>query len=123
MKSVKVTVTHKVPDWNYCNHSRCGSPTKDNCRFCVKTKKCHVCVLYNMPLDTEEGLLIKKTHQCIQATYRSKDTVEDTIQVDPKNVMKLTMQEYRKIYKQLIAQGYPDNMADKMAQQMTMGGN
>jgi hypothetical protein len=75
-----------------------------------------------MPLDTVEGLLIKKTHQCIEATYRSKDTVEDTIQVDPKDVMKLTLQEYRKVYKQLIAEGYPDNMADKLAQQMTIGG-
>lgn len=123
MKRVKTTVTYKVPDWEFCNCSSFGKPTKDVCRFCVKHGKCHVCVLHNMLLDLYEGILIKKDTACVRATAGFTSEVEDTVQVDPKTVMKMTLQEYRKAYKQLIAQGYPDAMADKLAQQMTMGGN
>lgn len=123
MKKVKTTVTYKVPDWEFCNCSRLGKPTKDMCRFCVKHGKGYVCVLHNMPLDTVEGILVKKDMACVRATAGFTSEVEDDIQVDPKAVMKLTLQEYRNAYKQLIAQGYPDAMADKLAQQMTMGGN
>lgn len=124
MKRIKTTVTYKVPDWQFCNHSCGGNPTKDNCRFCVKHNKKYICVLHNMPLDMVEGILIKKTDACLRATAGFKSVVEDEpeIKVDPKTVMKLTLQEYRKAYKKLIAQGYPDAIADKMAQQMTMGG-
>lgn len=123
MKRIKTTVTYKVPEWTFCNHSYCGKPTKETCRFCVKHGKSHVCVLHNMPLDLFDGVLIKKTGECLRATAGFKsEVVEDAIQVDPKTVMKLTMQEYRKAYKNLLAQGYPDTIADKMAQQMTMGG-
>ena len=75
-----------------------------------------------MPLDIVEGALVKKDMACIKATAGLPSEVEDTIQVDPKTVMKMTLQEYRKAYKQLIAQGYPDSMADKLAQQMILGG-
>ena len=60
MKRVKTTVTYKVPDWEFCNCSRLGKPTKDMCRFCVKHGKNYVCVLHNMPLDVVEGILVKK---------------------------------------------------------------
>lgn len=122
MKRVKTTVNYKVPDWEFCNCSRLGKPTKDMCRFCVKHGKSYVCVLHNMPLDTVEGILVKKDMACIRATAGFTSEVEDDIQVDPKTVMKFTLQEYRKAYRQLTAQGYPDAMADKLAQQMTMGG-
>lgn len=122
MKRVKTTVNYKVPDWEFCNCSRLGKPTKDMCRFCVKHNKGYVCVLHNMPLDMVEGILVKKDMACVRATAGFTSEVEDGIQVDPKTVMKLTLQEYRKAYKQLISQGYPDAMADKLAQQMTMGG-
>ena len=122
MKRVKTTVNYKVPDWEFCNCSRLGKPTKDTCRFCVKHSKNYVCVLHNMPLDIVEGALVKKDMACIKATAGLPSEVEDTIQVDPKTVMKMTLQEYRKAYKQLIAQGYPDSMADKLAQQMILGG-
>ena len=122
MKRVKTTVNYKVPDWEFCNYSRLGKPTKDMCRFCVKHGKNYICVLHNMPLDIVEGTLVKKDIACIKATTGFPSEVEGTIQVDPKTVMKITLQEYRKAYKQLIAQGYPDSISDKLAQQMTMGG-
>lgn len=119
MKRVKTTVTYKVPDWQFCNHSSHG---KEMCRFCVKSGKKHVCVLHNMPLEVVEGTLVKKDMACIKATAGFTSVVDETIQVDPKDIMKMTMQEYRKIYKQLIAQGIPEAMADKLAQQKTLGG-
>lgn len=123
MKRVKTTVTYKVPDWEFCNHSRFGKPTKGMCRFCVKHGKSYVCVLHNMPLDIAESVLVKKDVACIRATAGFKSVVEDTdIQVDPKAVMKMTIQEYQKIYTQLLAQGYPGAMANKLAQQMVLGG-
>lgn len=122
MKRVKTTVNYKAPDWEFCNCSRLGKPTKDMCRFCAKHGKDYVCVLHNMPLDVVEGTLVKKDMACIKATAGFPSEVEDTIQVDPKTVMKMTLQEYRNAYKQLIAQGYPDSIADKLAQQMVLGG-
>lgn len=122
MKRVKATVNYKVPDWEFCNCSRLGKPTKDMCRFCAKHGKGYVCVLHNMPLDVVEGALVKKDMACIKATAGFPSEVEGTIQVDPKTVMKMTLQEYRNAYKQLIAQGYPDSIADKLAQQMVLGG-
>lgn len=124
MKRIKTTITYKVPDWQFCNCPNFGKPTKEVCRFCVKHGKSHVCVLHNMPLDLFDGVLIKKTEECLRATAGFKCEIKDdeAIQVDPKTVMKVTLQEYRKVYKKLVAQGYPDAVADKMAQQMTMGG-
>lgn len=122
MKCVKTTVTYKVPDWAYCNHSNFGKPTKDMCRFCVKHGKQYICVLHNMPLEVAEGVLVKKDLSCIRATAGFVSEVEDTVRIDPKDIIKMTMQEYRKIYRQLIAQGYPEGMADKLAQQALIGG-
>lgn len=123
MKKVKTTVNYKVPDWEFCNCSKLGRPTKDTCRFCVKHGKDYICVLHNMPLEVVEGMLVKKDTACVKATAGFSSEVEDNdIQVDPKTVMKMTLQEYKKVYKQLIAKGYPDVMADKLAQQMVIGG-
>lgn len=118
MHSISTSVTYKVPDWNYCNIKG----TKDKCRFCIKSGKGHVCVLHNMPLASE-GTLVIKERDCIRASAGYKSVVEDTeVNIDPKTVMKMTMQEYRKIYNKLLAQGYPDVMADKLAQQSLLGG-
>ena len=123
MKCIKTVVTYKVPDWQFCNHSGKGAFTKDVCRFCVKHGKVHVCVLHNMPLNVTEGILINKCPACCKATAGFKSVVEDSeVRVNPKDIMKLTMQEYRRIYRQLMDQGYPANMADKLAQQTILGG-
>ena len=120
MKRVKTTVTYKVPDWQFCN---CSAHGKDMCRFCVKHGKKHICVLYNMPLEVSEGILVKKDMLCIRTTAGFSSVVDEPVHVDPKELMKLTVQEYRKNYKSLIAQGIPDAMADKLAMQATIGGN
>lgn len=123
MKCVKTEVTYKVPDWQFCNHSKLGKPTKDVCRFCVKHGKAHVCVMHNMPLDVTEGILINKCMACVKATAGFRSVVEDTeVRVDPKDVMRLAINKYRQAYSQLISQGYPADMADKLAYKSILGG-
>lgn len=122
MKRIKTVITYRVPDWCFCNCSNFGRPTKELCRFCVKHGRDYVCVLHNMPLDIQEGFLVKKDEECVRATAGFKSEVPDVVQADPKLVMRTTMQEYRKVYRQLIMQGYTDIMADKIAQQTIMGG-
>lgn len=118
MRSIKTTVTYKAPEWAYCN---CSAKGKDTCRFCTKNGKGHMCVLYNVPLEEVNGL-IRKDVACAKCTCCDQAGCQDDTQVSPKMVMKLTMQEYRKVYKKLVSQGYPDAMADKLAQQAILGG-
>lgn len=120
MKRIKTTVTYKVPEWEYCNHHSMGRPTKDMCRFCVKHGKGYICVLHNMPLDVQDGVMVKKSCQCMKATAGFSIDAPDPIDVNPADIMKATMKEYRKLYTQLIAQGYPDSIADNLAQKMLL---
>jgi len=120
---VKTTVKYAVPAWEFCNCSSLGKPTKGMCRFCVKNGKKYICAMHNMPLDVCEGILVRKNSACIKATAGFKSNVEDAPQINPKEVMKLTMQSYRKTYRYLLGQGYPDAMADKLAQQMVLTGD
>lgn len=125
MIKIKTDVTYKVPEWGYCNHiAGLTKVSKDTCRFCVKTGKgCYSCALHNMPLETEQGNVVNKCPQCIKAGNSKRAVVEeDTIQVSPKEVMKATLAEYRKVYKNLLDQGYPDVVADKLAQKVLLGG-
>lgn len=122
MKKITTNVTYRVPDWCYCNHSKLGRPLKDMCRFCTKHGSAYVCTLHNMPLVVEEGKLIRKDDACIKATYGAKSVVEDEISVDPAQLIKLTIKEYRKVYSKLTKDGYPDAMAHELALQHLSGG-
>ena len=128
MKKVTTNITYKVPNWNYCNHTTgivSTHASKEKCRFCVKDKKGYRCALYNMPLLTEESQLVVKTHTCIKTTAGINSTVTDEadiVQVDPKLIMKTTLDMYKKYYKSLISQGYPEALADKVASEYVLGG-
>ena len=113
MKKLTATVTFKVPDGLYCNHSMQKSTPNTRCRFCTDLGKgVFVCVLHNEPLAVMSGYLISKTKACIA----KQGTVEDAPIVPPKELIKFAVTEYRKIYKSLLAQGIPESLADKMAQ-------
>lgn len=125
MIKIKANVTYKVPDWGYCNHAAgLTKVSKETCRFCVKTGKgSYSCALHNMPLDVEQGYIARKCQQCVKDGFsRHAEIEEDSVKVNPKDVMKATLSEYRKAYKSLIAQGYPDAVADKLAQKVLLGG-
>lgn len=131
LKSVKTNITYKVPSWNFCNcmsQRKLGQPDGTMCRFCIKEGKKYRCALYNMPLAVEEGIMIEKAYDCKRATAGFKSVVEDVEDtesvptVNPKLIVKATLDEYIKIRKQLIGQGYPEVVADKVAREYLIGG-
>lgn len=126
MIKIKAKVEYKVPDWGYCNlQSGLFRAQKAKCRFCVETKKgVHSCALYNVPLQTEEGYIAVKCPKCVKAgfVHREEIAADESVQIDPKDIIKATLSEYRKTYKQLLADGYPEAMADTLAQKVLLGG-
>lgn len=132
LKKVTTEITYRVPIWGYCNLIKPGTlnkPTKDLCRFCVKDGKGYRCALYNRTLDVQDTVLPKKARECERATIGYKSIVEDVVEqeptpkVDPKMLMKSTIQMYNKTVKQLLNQGYPRNLAEKVAQDFVLGGD
>lgn len=129
LKKVTVEVTHRVPAWSHCNLQAniYGQPSTEKCRFCVKEKGHYRCALYNVVLDTSQGTLVNKAYTCERATIGYKSVVEDveednTPTVNPKTLVKATITEYNKVRKQLIRQGYPEAIAEKVAAEHLIGG-
>lgn len=128
MKVIKQTIKYRVPDWHYCNHIKPGSlgkPSKDVCTFCVKLPKNHgySCAIYNMPLAVEADGMIQKTRSCVRATAGFKVEVThepDSANINPKDLIKATLDSYIKTKKDLISQGYPEVMADKLAREVLL---
>ena len=75
-------------------------------------------------LSTSNGAYVDKTRACQRATagYASVVEEEEVPQVEPKKLIKSTIAEYNKVRKQLINQGYPDVMAEKLAAEYLIGG-
>lgn len=122
MKTIKSTVTYKVPHWNFCNVDRFdidATPSKQVCQFCIKTKAGHRCALYNQPLMFD-GVQIKKLDKCCKATAGYESVIEpaEAPTIPPKNLMKATIDLYKKNVKELVAQGYPRAMAEAAAEQL-----
>ena len=129
LKKVKTELTYMVPVGCYCNLNRPGTlnrPTKDLCRFCVKDGKGFRCALHNKTLDVRDTVLVLKTRDCEKALVGYRSVVEEIIideptpAVDPKKLMKATIQLYDKTRKQLLSQGYPSAIADKIAQDFVL---
>ena len=130
LKKVTTEITYRIPTGCYCNLNKPGTinkPTKDMCRFCVKDGKGFRCALYNRTLDVRDTVLALKTRDCEKAMVGYKSIVEDiadaapTPVIDPKKLMKSTIQMYDKVRKQLLSEGYPQAMADKFAQDYVLG--
>lgn len=129
LNKVTTKITYKVPAWCHCNlqGNIFGQPSKDKCRFCINERGYHRCALYNEVLGTEQGTLINKCPRCKKASAGfdipvEEEEVESAPIVDPKKLMKYTLAEYNKARRQLISQGYPEVIADKLAQEYVLGG-
>lgn len=122
MKKLQSTVTYTVPNWNFCNSDNLingGELSKNVCRFCVKGH----CLLYDEPLSIS-GQFISKVRACCEATAGRQSTIDEappgpTIQ--PKMLMKQTIELYTKTVNDLIAQGYPKQIADATAKRYVLG--
>ena len=127
MRKIETTVTYKVSDGCYCNlrqESHKGFPADQRCRFCTKLDKdSFVCVLHNMPLVVEEGCLIHKAQACVRnVAYKSRTVpdVDDTPKVNPKDIIKWAITEYKRAYAKLVKDGYPAALAMKLAQESVL---
>ncbi len=115
MKRLTTKVIYKVPIGPYCNHDNKKSTPLTRCRFCTDLGKYgFTCVLHNEQLAVLGGKLIYKCEACFSQQGIVSDT--PTHAVDPKEIIKFAISEYRRIYKELVKQGIPEVLADKLAQ-------
>ena len=97
--------------------------TKHKCNFCQKTKDGYKCLLYNKDLSSE-GQFISKVKACCDATAGYESNIDNVPQgptVEPKEIMKLTMELYSKTLRDLLNQGYPQQLAESIAQKHVLG--
>lgn len=121
MKRVRMTLIHNVPGWSFCTFEEGGL-----CRFCDKTKSGYVCRLYDVRLMSD-GHDIHKVEGCKRATAGFDATVEDAVpqttqSIDPKLIMVEAIKMYNKALNELLSQGYPKALAEKLAMQAVTGG-
>lgn len=130
MKTIQSKVTYTVPHWNFCNVDKFdidGTPSKNVCQFCIKTKQGHVCALYNEDLSVQ-GNKIAKVRACCKATAGFESVITPKVEepavptIPPKDLMKQTIELYDKTLKDLMAQGYPQPIAAATAKKFILGG-
>lgn len=126
MKRIKSTVTYTVPHWNFCNEDTLDfsvTVPKTTCKFCIKDKSGHHCLLYDKSLNVNNGLILK-VPACVDATAGSKSDIEPAggPTAEPKTLMKQTIDLYEKTVKDLMAQGYPQPIAAATAKKYVLGG-
>ena len=126
MRKVTSQITYKVPSWNFCNSDKLtidAKVSKDTCRFCVKTKTGHTCLLYDKSLDVNDGL-IHKVRECCKATAGYPSTIEEAPQgptIEPIEIMEHTINLYTKTVNELLAQRFPRSMAEAAAKKHILG--
>lgn len=126
MKRIQSQVTYTVPAWNFCNNDNLlpgGRLQKDVCRFCIKDKFGHRCLLYDQPLKTD-GEFIDKVRACCKATAGFASVIDEAPQVptiQPKELIKQTIDLYTKTVDELLKQGYPKPLAETVAKKYLLG--
>lgn len=80
-------------------------------------------MLYDKLLSVDNGL-IQKVPACIDATAGFKSEIEpvEVPTIEPKVLMKQTIDLYEKTVKDLMAQGYPQPIAAATAKKFVLGG-
>ena len=126
MKTIQSKVTYKVPHWPFCNVDRFdidATPSKQLCRFCIKSKNGHHCLLYDKSLSANNGQ-VKKLDQCCRATAGFESAIEppEVPTIQPRELMKHAIEAYSKTVNDLINQGYPRPVAEQAAKQHIIGG-
>lgn len=126
MKSIKSTISYRVPHWNFCNVDRFdidATPSKQVCQFCIKERGCYRCALYDQPLMFD-GVQIRKLDKCCKATAGFESVIEPAAAptIKPNDLMKVTIELYNKTVNELLSQGYPRALAEKAAEKHVLGG-
>lgn len=122
MKRIRAEVIYNVPHWAFCNEDsgELYDVPKKVCRFCVKTKGTRICLLYDQTLVDDDGL-VSKAQRCKEATAGYRAVIEaDKLPsagptVEPRQLIKQTIELYSKNVNSLINQGYPRAIAEQVA--------
>ena len=124
MRKVKQTIAYKVPSWNFCNldvFTANGRFSKEMCRFCIKSKEGYRCALYDEALHSDPSF-VHKTKCCVDVTAGfAAEELPDVLAVEPKVIIAETLKQYKKIYSDLLKQGYPASMAETVATKAMLG--
>ena len=130
MKRITSGVSYTVPHWGFCNCD--ANPTNDKslkvlCRFCVKKGNSYFCVLHEEPLE-KGHTLIEKTAKCNRITLGANERIEEKPMepvpaVDPKKLIKMSIDNYEKQVTSLQRQGYPLEIARTVAREYVLGGD
>jgi len=128
MKTIQSQVRYTVPNWNFCNNDNLlpgGNLQRNNCRFCVKAKGGLRCLLYDQPLKTD-GEFIEKVRECCKATAGYASVIEEAPPVtvptvDPRELMKQTIDLYTKNVDELVKQNYPRVIAEQVVKKHLLG--
>lgn len=129
MKRLKTELTYIVPHWSFCNCD--ANPTnkaslKYLCKFCVKEGSKYRCALHEEPL-THDSMFVDKAPKCNSITRGSREVISsepiNVPAIDPKILMKHTLEAYEKQVRDLKSQGYPEALAMSVAKEYILGGN
>lgn len=124
MRKITQKVTYRVPHWNFCNDDTIvtGITPKATCRFCIKTRSGHRCALYDEELTTK-GDSIYKVRACCKATAGFAVDVDPAPlpAPSPKELMKASIELYTSHVNELLKQGYPRPLAEKVAKKHVLG--
>lgn len=125
MRKIKLELKCRVPSWNYCNlDDFTDDPlySKETCRFCVTTKKGRYCSLHDEWLSAGPHF-VNKTTKCIDATAGCAIGIDEhaAMPIDPKTVIRETINGYSSLVTDLMKQGYPRNLAEMLAKKHMIG--
>lgn len=134
-------IKYRVPAWENCNcHSGSYPIVNKVCRFAAKDVVTGMwyCSLYNEQLVVNQQIkgskipLLCKVRICQKSTAGYKQSVKhvyeeeqsdiSTKQLDYKTIATLVLKEYDNTINDLIRQGIPAHMAQKIAKQDIIGG-
>lgn len=125
MRKVKTQLQFRVPSWNFCtldDFTANGRFSKETCRFCEKTKTGHRCLLFDKTLAADENF-VYKTPACINMTAGDAVTIDEPTReaIDPKLIIRETLNSYKKSVSDLKKQGYPQALAETIATKLALG--
>lgn len=125
MRNVKLDMKVRVPSWDFCtldDFTANGRFSKETCRFCTKTKGGHRCTLFDEALAAD-ATFVHKTPRCIRMSAGYPDEPQQPVATpSPHTVMSEAIKEYKKTVLYLRSQGYPQSMAEMLAEQSVLGG-
>lgn len=125
LRKMKAQVTYQCPNWEFCNEMAMGGlqPGKRCCRFCQQSRGRAYCCLHDEMLYVHSDGSIDKCGVCLGQTRRifgnppaqMIDATDPAPSIDAKTIINTTVSEFVKLLNQFRKEGYPTDLAIKLA--------